>query len=430
MTDLNTKSLSCWLDYIARTHPQDIDMGLDRVRRVFDAMQLETKARQVVVVAGTNGKGSTIAMLEAGLSCSGLTVGSYTSPHIQTYNERVKVNRCPVSDQRLVEAFANVDQARKTAHENANEAIPLTYFEFGTLAAFDILFRQDLDVLLLEIGLGGRLDAVNIVDADLSIITSIALDHTDWLGESLDEIGREKAGILRPGVLALLGEHLPGSVYQRAHSIGAPVISVHQHFDRTSSGMFLFEEEKAVPYSYFPEMRLPENNILLALQALSVLGKRLGVPIFNNEAINECFEALNLSGRLEKLSGQDIYLDVGHNPHAAGYLHGFLCTQKQQGKTIHAVFSALADKDVSALVAILSPVVDCWFIAPMSEPRALDQKSLESAVGPQVKNMLSFDSIPEALHESLVISSKQSALTLVFGSFYVVEAAKNYFENL
>lgn len=434
MTD--PRSLADWLEFIAQAHPCEIDMGLERVQLVYDAMRLETKARQIVVVAGTNGKGSTIALIETGLLALEKTVGTYTSPHIQSYNERVKINGCLVADHQLASAFTRVENARQMVRDATNSAIPLTYFEFGTLAALDILFQQNLDVILLEVGLGGRLDAVNIVDADLTIITSIGLDHTDWLGNSLDAIGLEKAGIMRSGVLALLGENMPGSVDQHAANLGAPTLSVDQDFSRTSTGVALSDTRRTADnrqarhYSGFPDLCLPTNNILLALQALKLLSNRLPHSFFDYGCVMTAFEAFSLSGRLEKLPGHNVYFDVGHNPHAATFLRGFLQTRKNKGDTIHAVYSSLADKDVNSVVAILSPVVDCWFIAPLNQPRALDRKSLESAVGTQVKNMLSFASIPEALHQSLIAPSGQRMLTLAFGSFHLVEAAKAYFEDL
>ena len=434
-------SLDEWLEYISETHPSEIEMGLDRIRRVFGKMTaLENthapKPKQVVVVSGTNGKGSTISLIEAGLISMGLSVGSYTSPHIRKYNERVKINAQPVSDVALVDSFKRVESARAD--------VPLTYFEFGTLVAFDVLFNRDLDVLILEIGLGGRLDAVNIVDADLSIITSVALDHTDWLGTSLEGIGFEKAGILRSNGLAILGENLPDSVSLHAKGLCCKALTVHQDIIRNERGVILSEEVGGTSYQGFPSVRLPENNILIALQAVKQLSKKViydRKSVFSYESIIEIFSNVKIEGRLEEVknnalgSNQRVFLDVGHNPHAAKYLSGVLTGLKSPGMVVNAVYSSLGDKDVSSLAEILSPVIDTWYLAPLVNERALDMVKLETAVGEFTKNMLSFGTLHEALHSALdsrLDDNDQGpkSITLVFGSFYVIDAAKAYFEGL
>lgn len=440
MSHLRKSTLNEWLDYISGTHPENIEMGLDRIRCVFELMNIDLNSaplrqQQVVVVSGTNGKGSTIALIEAGLLSMGLEVGTYTSPHIHSYNERVKINSKPVSDEKLVTAFSHVEEARAD--------IPLTYFEFGTLAAFDILFTADLDVLILEIGLGGRLDAVNIVDSDLAIITSVALDHTDWLGASIEGIGFEKAGVLRANTPALFGENLPESVYLYAEEISCPALSIDQDFARTDQGVLLLEREGKINYQGFPDLRLPENNILLALQAIKHISQSLKVTKskFCYPSLIKCFSDIVIAGRLEEIdtdklsSNQQVFLDVGHNPHAAQYLLGFLKSLKCTGKKVNAVYSSLSDKDVIGVSKILSPVFDTWFIAPLEEDRALDIQALETAVGKHAKNMLSFETLDEALGAALIGRQKSDqaempSVTLVFGSFYVIEAAKAYFKNL
>jgi dihydrofolate synthase/folylpolyglutamate synthase len=434
-------SLHEWLDYISETHTSEIEMGLDRIRRVFERMSVSKKSNtfkppKLVVVSGTNGKGSTIALIESGLISMGFTVGSYTSPHIRKYNERVKINAQPVSDDILIRSFEEVGSARA--------GVPLTYFEFGTLAAFDVLFNRELDVLILEIGLGGRLDAVNIIDADLAIITSVALDHTDWLGESLEGIGLEKAGILRPNGWAILGESLPVSISLHAQTLSCKTLTVHQDIIRNAQGVVLEGESGAKKYQGFPNVRLPENNILIALQAVKMLSESLiqeSQPTFSYESMVECFTNVKIEGRLEEVinealgSNHRVFLDVGHNPHAAKYLLSVLKDLKSPDMVVNAVYSSLADKDVVSLVEILHPVIDTWFLAPLDNARALDLVALEAAVGEFTKNMLSFESLHEALQSALVLSLgeagfEQKSITLVFGSFYVIDAAKAYFEGL
>ena len=436
---LNT--LNEWLEYISETHPSEIEMGLDRIRRVFGKMAASEhvnslKPKQIVVVSGTNGKGSTIALIEAGLISMGVSVGSYTSPHIRKYNERVKVNARPVSDLTLVDSFRRVESARAD--------VPLTYFEFGTLAAFDVLFNRELDVLILEIGLGGRLDAVNIIDADLSIITSVALDHTDWLGTSLDGIGFEKAGILRSNGQAILGENLPGSVSLHAEELSCKTLTVHQNIIRNEQVVILSEEIGEKIYQGFPSVRLPENNVLIALQALKKLSENLAqscTPTFSYASLIESLSNVQIEGRFEEIknitlnSNHRVFLDVGHNPHAAKYLLSVLKDLKSPDMVINAVYSSLVDKDVASLAEILSPVINTWFLAPLDDERALDIIKLESAVGEFTKNMLSFGTLDEALHTALASRFDDNdqgpkSITLVFGSFYVIDAAKAYFEGL
>ena len=430
-------TLNQWLEYIAEVHPSEIEMGLGRVRSVFEKMSSAKNAKtqkssKVVVVSGTNGKGSTVALLEAGLLSMGLTVGSYTSPHIQKYNERVKINAQPVSDEVLINAFEQVERLRSS--------VPLTYFEFGTLAAFDVLLGSELDVIIFEIGLGGRLDAVNVIDADLAIITSVAMDHTDWLGSSLDGIGLEKAGILRPNGLSILGENLPVSVAQQAQKLNCKTMTVAQDIVRTSEGVMLSAHSGLSNFQGFPNVCLPQNNILIALQALKVLTESLtevNKGCFSYESLIECFNNLKIEGRFEEVShhlldkNHRVFLDVGHNPHAASYLLSVLNQLKTSDMVINAVYSSLEDKDVSSLVKVLAPAIDMWLLAPLNDVRALPLVSLERLVGKFARNMLSFQTMPEALAFSLEkAQSKPKSLTLVFGSFYVIDAAKAYFEGL
>ena len=434
-------SLDDWLAYISKTHPSEIEMGLDRIRAVYEQMKSTNlnstrQAKQVVVVSGTNGKGSTIALIESGLLALGYSVGTYTSPHIRRYNERVKINAESVSDAMMIGAFENVERARIST--------PLTYFEFGTLAALDILFNAELDVILLEIGLGGRLDAVNIVDADLSIITSVGLDHTDWLGDSLEQIGLEKAGILRANSQAILGENLPKTVRQYAANIECEVVTVRHDIDRNAHGVNLVENGCSLEFKGFPVVRLPENNILIAFQALKNLINRMDnndESTFNYSSLVTCFSNIKVEGRFEQIKSkklrlnQQVFLDVGHNPHAAHYLLKELSALKSADVVVNVVYSSLADKDASALVEILAPQVDTWYLAPLNVERALDIAELQTAVGEYAKNMLSFASLHDAFQSALfgkvdASGLEKKSITLIFGSFYVIDAAKAYFEGL
>lgn len=414
--NLESLDLDAWLDTIAAAHPSEIEMGLDRTREVWSRLIQTLNVSpytKIVTVAGTNGKGSTIAMVEKGLLAFDYTVGSYTSPHIQRYNERVKLNGVEVSDEQLIDSFIAVEKAR--------DKTPLTYFEFGTLSALVILMSAKLDVVLLEIGLGGRLDAVNIIDPDIAIITSVDLDHTDWLGDDVDQIGIEKAGILRSGAVALFGEGLPSSCYQVAKGLGLKPKTYGQEITLSQSEQMMLDTA------------LPHNNVALAFQAISEIVEK---P--ERDVLLGVVKDLSLPGRFERYhkDGVDIILDVAHNPHAARYLAQFAKQIKGKGRPIWAVYSSLLDKDIASVVSAVAPSVDAWFIAPLKVPRAaaledLKQhlykgltKSIPGSIGELEQNVLSFDSIGQALKSAVALDGVSEQVVLVFGSFYVVQEAQ------
>lgn len=425
------ENLDGWLAYISQSHPSEIELGLNRVKAVYQKMCFDSKPSKVVVVAGTNGKGSTIALSLAGLTAMGYRCGAYTSPHISKYNERVHLLGNDASDDSLVAAFESVEAARGD--------IPLTYFEFGTLAAFYILFNAGLDVVLLEIGLGGRLDAVNIIDADISVITSVDIDHVEWLGNDVEKIGTEKAGVLRQGKLFLAGEDLPESVFQRAEQLQCHNFIYKKDFYCLNNGFSLCNEQgREVVFNHFPELPLPDNNILLALQIVYLL-----TPTFDDELICNALTKAKLTGRLERSSKHtNLYFDVGHNPHAARFLSTFVKKEKAKGYYVEVVYSALGDKDIEGVVRELAPDVDSWLIAPLNVDRAISLSNLEGIVSSFSSDIQSFDSIELALRTALseqmalekdvlldTNATGKSKLVLVFGSFFTVEAAKKYLEE-
>lgn len=426
-------TLADWLDHIAQTHSAEIEMGLGRVRQVW-ARMCEGRstgswlANRTVIIAGTNGKGTTAFALAQLLMDQGFKVGVYSSPHLLHYNERVQVNARPLEDHALVEAFECVEQHRET--------IPLTYFEFGTLAAFAALSERQLDVAILEVGLGGRLDAVNIIDADLAIITSVGLDHTDWLGEDLNQIAREKAGVLRQGQHVLLGEGLPAVVDEMTHALDCHALTVGKECGFRSGRLWLRRACDAPSDERFeldlPESYLPPNNVCLASQAYLELLAQLKADCLSESAVPlvdqiAALERLRVPGRMELLhSRPDVFVDVCHNPHAGMYLASLLERMRPGYTRVVGVFSALEDKDISGLVQALQEQVDQWYIAPLQVPRAADLKRLETEVGNHTKDVLSFACLDEALGAA-VKGSTRDTLLIVFGSFYVVEAAKVYF---
>lgn len=393
-------------------------MGLSRCAHVWSAMGQPAVARRVVTVAGTNGKGSTIAMLEAALLESGLRVGVYTSPHITRYNERIRLNGLEASDDVLVEGFECVERARA--------AVPLTYFEFGTLAAFSVFSGQELDIVLLEVGLGGRLDAVNIVDPDLAIISSIALDHEDWLGSDLEQIGREKAGIMRQEIPVVLGQDMPVSVMEYAGRLSCSVRSYGEDFGLENGQVFL-GQQKGLD---LPSCPFPVSNLLVAAQTITLMAgwfDMLHRLSGSTQSLLNLLARTRLAGRCEWVA-ENVLVDVAHNPHAAAHLSEVLAKMSKGERQVFAVYSALNDKDVAGVVNAMSSLVDRWYIAPLDCPRAMTLAKLESAVGNAARDVLSFAEFENAIR-SVVVDKGKDTIVVIFGSFFAVESAKAFFSS-
>jgi dihydrofolate synthase/folylpolyglutamate synthase len=409
----NSLSLSNWLTKLEQLHPTEIELGLDRSQSVYSSLRkkyteenIDTTfvsttgcARQIIIVGGTNGKGSTVATLEKALLSKGFSVGVYSSPHLHKYNERVRLNGVDVSDKRLVESFENVEQARGQ--------ISLTYFEFGTLAALDIFHHQDLDYALLEVGLGGRLDAVNIVDADVAIITSIDLDHMDWLGDTIEKIGFEKSGIFRSGKPAIIGmSSVPQSVKDHAEDIGSPLLVYGCDFGLDKEQSF---------YSSIPDLHLPTSNLCCAFHALHLLGIQ-----FKEAEIQNIVSSIHIPGRFEKLSDSPaLWVDVGHNPEAARYLSTELL-KIASNRPVYAIYSALSDKDVLNVMSALSSEIDFWFLAPLQVPRAMPIETLTSQAERLGFSFKSCPSINDAVEQAKSLALETNGLCIAFGSFYTV----------
>ncbi|MCX4024855.1 bifunctional tetrahydrofolate synthase/dihydrofolate synthase [Endozoicomonas sp. SM1973] len=415
------KQLPEWLSWLEGLHPTEIDLGLTRIQQVFTQLNPAKLGKRVVTVAGTNGKGSTIAMLQAILQQAGYRVGVYTSPHFLRYNERVVINGQPVSDSQLIAAFHAVDIARKD--------ISLTYFEFGSLAAFWLFQQQPLDVVLLEVGLGGRLDAVNIIDPDVAVVTSIGLDHENFLGNELNTIAWEKTGIVRSGIPLIYGdETLYPSVIQRAETEPFQLLCKGQHFtaeQQTKTWIFKgktnVDEAGEVVDCEIPDLpypSLPFTNALTVLQTLQLLS--LQVPY---EAIVKGLMGASLLGRLqiEHVTIKDkpvkLILDVAHNPAAA---HMVAQRLKQAHHSQRAVFAVLADKDVEGIVAAMTPVINHWYISQVDAERAFPIDGLQAIFANQaIKNVQSFSQIKFAI-EQAVQDAEPNEEIIVLGSFYTV----------
>lgn len=411
-----TSPLAMWLHYLENIHSSAIDLGLERVSQVAQAANLTKPAPTVITVAGTNGKGSTCALMESILLDAGYTVGVYSSPHLIHYNERVRINGQDVSDALLTQSFDFIEQQRKD--------ISLSFFEFGTLSALRIFQQQNVDVVLLEVGLGGRLDATNVVDHDVSVITSLAIDHVDWLGDDINVIGFEKAGIYRTGRPAICGQPTaPHTVAAHADDIGAEFYQVGLQFNyqvtdekqqrwRWQSGGFDLND--------LPIPSLPLANAATALMALSVSGLELSdVNVVNG------LQKATLAGRMQVLSQQPlILLDVAHNPHSAQYLVTQL-KHAYPNQNIRAVVAMLHDKDIASTLSALSSVVTHWYPASLHGPRAANVDELVGYL-PQVEGK--FETPVEAFVQANQQAIKDDVV-LVVGSFHTVGAVLDYWQT-
>ena len=411
-------TLAEWLAYLETLHPKAIAMGLDRVSAVYARLGVVLKC-PVITVGGTNGKGSTCALLECMLRAGGYRVGAYTSPHLLHYNERVRVDAADATDDALLEAFAAVESARLTT--------PLTYFEFGTLATLWLLARAELDVVVLEVGLGGRLDAVNVVDADVAIVTTVAIDHVDYLGTTREDIGREKAGIFRSGAFAICADRLPpATLLAQASAIGARLLRMGIDYDFTAhDGQWSYRGPGGTRHGLpIPALRGAYQlaNASSALAALDVLRDRLPVPM---GAVREGLVSVELPGRLQVLPGRPVtVLDVAHNPQAAAALADSLASMGFHPQT-WAVFGIMADKDIGSVIAALLPRVDRWYVASLPPPRGATAEDLRmrlEATGVAPAAIRDFND-PASAYRAAREEVAEADRIIVFGSFLTVAAA-------
>jgi dihydrofolate synthase/folylpolyglutamate synthase len=419
-------NLPGWLDWQAQLNPKSIVLGLDRVRAVWRVLGDQEFGCPILTIAGTNGKGSSAAFAEAILQAGGYRTGCYTSPHLVRYNERIRIDERPVDDAVLCDAFDAVDQARGE--------VPLTYFEFGTLAAFWLFARESLDALVLEIGLGGRLDAVNLLDPDVALITSIGLDHQQWLGDDVEQIGREKAGILRterPAVFS--GREMPASIAAQAETTQADlkVAGADYIVRRRAEGWELTVGKRVRRALPMPTMRgaYQLDNAAGVLVALDALADRL--PL-DQRAIRTGLLSAKLPGRFEVRPGQPTWvLDVAHNTQAAAALDDLLGGLFVPGKRL-AVFGALEDKDVAAIAGLLSSRFDAWYLVDLSaQPRGLAASALQDAISATLGDVpCAVNNGPVDAFETVSAAAGPDDLVVVFGSFLTAGAAVEWLDGL
>jgi len=426
-----TRTLSDWLEYIERIHPRSIDMGLDRIRVVAKALKLGKPGKVVITVGGTNGKGSTVAFIESIARAAGWKVGAYTSPHLLAYNERVRIEGADASDDALIEAFEVIEAARGDTQ--------LTYFEYGTLAALWLFERAKLDLAILEVGLGGRLDATNIVDADIAVITTVDLDHQDYLGDDREQIGAEKVGIARAWKPLVLGDDdPPSSVLGHAYRIGAPTWRIANDFFFKPLPSSIDADGNALPARWqwreigkrmelpAPQLAAPVQlrNAAVAVAALRSLKKR-PKPLPPN-AYAEGIANARIGGRLQRFErdGVEIVVDVGHNPQAARALADWLRAAPAAGRVI-AVYAALSDKDAAGVIDAMAPVVGQWHLAGLADagPRGGDVEALAARLsGTAAADGARHATVAQAL-DAARAQARPGDRVLVFGSFHTAADA-------
>ncbi|RUS02674.1 bifunctional tetrahydrofolate synthase/dihydrofolate synthase [Pectobacterium polaris] len=398
-----TSPLVTWLHYLEHLHAQAIDLGLERVKQVAEHLQLLQPAATIFTVAGTNGKGTTCCTLESILLAAGLRVGVYSSPHLVRYTERVRIQGKELPEAQHTQAFADIEAGRG--------AVSLTYFEFGTLSALQLFKQANLDVVILEVGLGGRLDATNIVDADVSVVTSIAIDHTDWLGNDRESIGREKAGIFRQGRPAVVGEpDMPGTIADVAAEKGAQLRRRGRDWEYSVQRETWSWQDKQRELSRLPLPNVPLANAATALAALHYSSLNV-----SEEAIRQGLQHAALPGRFQTVQASPrLILDVAHNPHAAAYLANRLAALPKTGK-VRAVVGMLSDKDIAGTLAHLTPLVDAWYCAPLEGPRGATAQQIAE----HLTHSQSFSDVVAAWQQAMSEATDQD-IVIVCGSFHTV----------
>ena len=408
------ETLAAWLQYLETLHPKTIALGLERMAQVKQRLNLRPDF-PIITIGGTNGKGSVCAMLEAILHAAGYRVGCYTSPHLLDYNERVRIDKQQAGNAELCASFGQIEQARGD--------IALTYFEFGTLAAMQCFIEHKVDVAILEVGLGGRLDAVNVFDSDCAAVTGVDIDHTDYLGNSREAIAFEKAGIFRQGRVAVFGDpDMPAPIADGAHKVGAQLWRLGEQFDyQAGPQQWDYRGPHGARNSLpFPALRgaFQLNNASTALAVLDALAEKLPVSM---EAVRRGLVEVSLPARFQVLPGRpQIILDVAHNPQAARSLAQNLAAMPPAGRTL-AVFAMLNDKDMAGVVRALDEHVDLWLVAGIAVPRGTSAAELEQVLRTErVKGGIhAFPDVAAAMQHARYEAAENDRI-VALGSFYTV----------
>ena len=407
-------SLEYWLDYIQAVGPKEIDLGLQRIKPIYEQLIKSKIASKVIVVGGTNGKGTTTEFLGQLLVSKHKNVGTFTSPHLFNFNERIKINGKPVSDESIVESFKLIEESRGSTN--------LTYFDFSTLAALLIFNKSNVDYMVLEIGLGGRLDPVNIVDSDIAILTNVELDHQDWLGEDRESIGKEKADIFKLHKPVIIGQHeVPNSVHEKILETKNQTFCVGKEFDyqvddSNKKWTFTFKGERQVSYSDIKLNSFSVSSISCALAAFCLLEEEVSLDM------DVVFNSLDLKGRCELIDNRYL-LDVSHNESSARFLSSFIERNFEDGTVINAVFGVMEDKDVNSILEPLATRINKWYVTSADIERSMATEKLGDIINSKYpKDMELVGSVMEACMKAQE-ETEEEGLILIFGSFYTVSEA-------
>lgn len=421
---LAKQTLAEWLYYLENLHSTEIDLGLKRIGLVAQALTIDLSFATVITVAGTNGKGTTCAFIENALLSENKTVAVYSSPHIDAFNERLRINQNNINDEPLINAFEQIEVARGD--------ISLTYYEYTTLAAFLILQQTRPDVIILEVGLGGRLDATNIIDADIAVITTIDLDHQQFLGDTRELIGIEKAGIMRADKIAIIGEpDIPNNVIDYANYLKTKLTVRERDFTVHCDGelwSWHYETgDEQLNLSHLIPPFIPQNNVATAIMVLNKLNVSL-----TTEKVNTWISTTKVAGRTELIKQENaaaVLLDVGHNPQAARYLKDHLSKQKNYSR-ICAVVAMLKDKDIRNTLAPLVDVIDHWYIGSLAGERAEKSENIAATLAQVNTDSKSDINCFDNVHQAYKMAQQEAAVTdliLVFGSFLTVSEIRRLF---
>ena len=407
-------SLEYWLDYIQTVGLKEIDLGLQRIKPIYEQLIKSKIASKVIVVGGTNGKGTTTEFLGQLLVSKHKTVGTFTSPHLFNFNERIKINGKSVSDESIIESFKLIEESRGSTN--------LTYFDFSTLAALLIFNKSKVDYMVLEIGLGGRLDPVNIVDSDIAILTNVELDHQDWLGEDRESIGKEKADIFKLHKPVIIGQHeVPNSVHEKILETKNQTFCVGKEFDyqvddSNKKWTFTFKGERQVSYADIKLNSFSVSSISCALAAFCLLEEEVSLDM------DVVFNSLDLKGRCELIDNRYL-LDVSHNESSARFLSSFIERNFEDGTVINAVFGVMEDKDVNSILEPLATRINKWYVTSADIERSMATEKLGDIINSKYpKDMELVGSVKEACMKAQE-ETEEEGLILIFGSFYTVSEA-------
>ena len=411
------ESLDDWLKYIETLRPNEDEFSLERIRPIYEELIGKPVAKKIVIVGGTNGKGTTVEFLQELCKSQSISVGSYTSPHLFNFNERIRLNGNSVSDNQIISAFKQIEEKRGSTH--------LTYFDFATMAAFIIFSKANLDMAVLEIGIGGRFDPVNLVEPDVSILTSVDLDHQNWLGRTTEDIGREKAAIFRTNKPAILGQNnLPKSVYEEANKLGALIVQLDSHFrielNSKEEWTYILDDEFKID-----GLKIGNLSLQAAASALTAFFTLGGI---NESCLKDVINSTKLKGRCDLVNNRFL-LDVSHNPASAIQLSKYLERNYEESKKIYAIFGVMKDKDVVDIILSIKNYVSKWYATSPNIERSLSATDLSTILSESVEEeVVATTSIRNAVDTALIESEDE--LILIFGSFYTISEAFEIIKEL